>query len=321
MATGAGVVITFHLSPFHFPAAQSGLEPDGARWRPIFVYNPRALYRGAEGGSGSGRFLKGEPVRFVWMVILLALGVLPARADVVATGTGFADIGGGETFTHRLMTQGDRARWDFSGRQYLEGSIIYRGDRGIFWVVDPLQKKYFEFPALKPGESDMRVGLLAMVYGVARNTLSAEKKAELERGISRMPLPEHLMDFTRKGTVRMGRWTCERYEAGVNGMKRGEYLTAGPKTLGLTEEDFASLEGAWQACTALYGHFDFLFPDASEGNRDGYAGFPVMWAFAQGNRTTFSLQFKSIGKSPVAASVFELPAGLKKVEVFDLLMQ
>ena len=255
------------------------------------------------------------------LILLLTLTASPAPADVLATGTGFADIEGGEPFTHRLVCREDRARWDFSGKQYLEATVYYRGDLGVYWVVDPVRKGYFEMPVLEPGETDMRMGLLAMVYAVSRKALSDEKRAELDRGVARMPIPEYFLDFRRKGTVKTGKWKCGRYEVFFGAEKKGEYLTARAKDLGLDGEDYGFLMNTWRQCVTLYSRFEFLFPDPPEGKRGSYEGFPVAWAFEKGGRSTFSVRFKSIARHSANDATYDLPPGVKKMEVFDLLMK
>jgi hypothetical protein len=255
------------------------------------------------------------------LLTLLTLSLaLPLRAGVLASGDGFADLEGGEPFAHRLACQGDRARWDFTGRNYIEGSILYRGDRDVFWVVDPVKKAYFELPAVSPSEGDMRIGLLAVMYAVARRALSREQTAELDRALGRMPMPETLLDFKANGSARAGRVKGDRFEAFFNGAKRGEVLAAGEKALGLPKEDYEALDGFLRTLNRLYDNFGFLFPDPAPGTRNPYRGVPLKWTFPAAGRPTFALEFKTIERRELDASLFELPAGLKKVEVFDLLL-
>jgi len=251
---------------------------------------------------------------------LFLIAALPLRAGVLASGSGFADLDGGETFAHRLACQGDKARWDFTGKSYLEGSILYRGDRGVFWVVDPVKKAYFELPAVTPEDRDMRIGILSIMYAVARKALSKEQSAELDRALGRMPMPEILLDFRSQGTGKAGRVKAARYEAFFNGAKRGEFLVAGPKALGLPEEEYASFAGFLKALNRLYDNFDFLYPDPAPGERRSYEGVPLRWNFQTTGRPSFTMEFKSVEKRDLDPLLFELPAGLKKVEVFDLLL-
>ena len=251
--------------------------------------------------------------------LLLFLTAVPAFAGILATGNGFVDMEGGETFVHKLACQGDMARWDFSGKKLIEGSVLYRGDRDVFWVIDPIRKSYFELPAVSPGDKAMRIGVLAILYGVACRALSKDQQAELDRALSRMPLPEALLDFKPKGTARWGRFPCDRFEAAFNGEKCGEYLTSEAKGMGLADADYASLAGFLKTLNLLYDNFDFLFPDPAAGERKPYSGIPVKWAFFKAGRTTFSMEFKSVERREIDPARFELPAGLKKVEVFDLL--
>jgi len=258
-------------------------------------------------------------IRTLLCALLLATA-LPLQAGVLASGTGFADLEGGETFAHRLACQGDRARWDFTGKNYIEGSILYRGDRDVFWVVDPVKKAYFELPAVSPEDRDMRIGILSIMYSVARKALSKEQSAELDRALGRMPMPEILLDFKEKGKGKAGGVNAIRYDAYFNGVKRGEFLAAGPKALGLPEEEYASLAGFLRALNRLYDNFDFLFPDPTSGERRSYEGVPLRWNFQTTKRPSFTMEFKSVERRDLDPSLFELPAGLKKVEVFDLLL-
>jgi hypothetical protein len=214
------------------------------------------------------------------------------------------------------------ARWDFSGSQNMEGSMLYRGDLKVFWVIDPVQKTYFELPAVSPEDKDVRLGLLAFLYAVARNTLPAGRKAELDRVLGLMPLPEILLDFQPEGNGKAGRVSCSRYGAFFNGVKRADYFTAGAPALKLPEGDFASLEGMLGACMRLYDNFDFLFPDpaSTPGGRKRYEGVPLKWSFTREGKTTFLVEFKSVERKDFDPAKFQLPAGLKKVEVFDLLL-
>jgi hypothetical protein len=242
------------------------------------------------------------------------------HADILATGNGYADVEGGEKFTHRLYARGQMARWEFSGQNMLEGTAIYRGDRKVLWVLDPNRKAYFELPVLKPGESDMKLGMLAVLYGVAVRAISKEQKAEMEKAIQAMPLPEALVDFAPKGKVKSGRWTCERYEVFFNGMKRAEYLTADASALKIPTADYIALSEAWRVFNDMYARFDFIFPDPGTSDRRRYRGFPVKWAYAKDAHTSFSLEFTTIERREASQALFELPDGYKKTDVFDLIM-
>lgn len=256
------------------------------------------------------------------LLALTFLGTAYAHADALLTGVGFAMTPDKETFTHRLACRGDLARWDFSGTRNIEGSVLYRGDRKSFYIIDPVRKAYVELPAVSPGDQDIRLGLLAFLYVVSRKTLSSEQLKELDQAVATLPLPETLLTFKTKSQTRVNGIPCSRLEAFFGGVKRAEYFTSDAKALQLDGEDFASLQGFLKAADRLYDHFDFLFPEpsgAASGAEKGYTGVSVKRVFYQDDRTVFSLEFKSIGRKGVNDSWFELPAGYKKMEIFDML--
>lgn len=113
---------------------------------------------------------------------------------------------------------------------------------------------------------------------------------------------------------------CNRYEAFFNGIKRADYLTMDASALKLSPSEGESLSATLKKCFDLYDNFDFLFPDPTAGERKPYSGIPVKWSFASKGKTTFALEFTSITSRAIDPKLFELPAGLKKEDIYALLL-
>jgi len=253
--------------------------------------------------------------------LVLVFSVFSVEAGVLASGSGTATIREKETFGHRLYCESGLARWELSGKNIVETTVIYRKDRKVFWVIDKGRKTYFEVPAVAPGDQDMRIGILAMLYAVARQALSADQKAELELVLKRVPLPETLLDFQKVGAVRVGGLLCDRYAATSGGIKRGEYFTADATALKLSQADYEAFDSVLKACHRMYDNFDFLFTESAPASRKSYVGVPIAWTAvqAQGGKTTFSVEFKSFSGRNLDPALFQLPAGLKKEDIFTSL--
>ena len=137
----------------------------------------------------------------------------------------------------KVLLEPDRMRVE-TGR----GTMIYRDDRKVLWLVNDTERRYSEMTP--QSMAAMRQGMdqqLRQMQEQLKNLPEAQRR-QVEQMMTQRGLPgaatSHNVTYTKRATGQtVGRWRCDVYEQQVDGKKTAELCLAALGDLGLKSND------------------------------------------------------------------------------------
>jgi hypothetical protein len=214
----------------------------------------------------------------------------------------------------KVLLEPDRMRVE-TGR----GSMIYRDDRKVLWLVNDNERRYSEMTpqtmaALRQGMEQR----MQQMQEQLKNLPEAQRR-QLEQMMNQRGMPgaaaSRNVTYAKRATGQtVGRWRCDVYEQQVDGRKTAELCLAALGDLGLRSDDVKVLssfynESGFQQMSG--GRSDeFNFKRLSE-----VAGREVMpvhvITFNDGQKVADTV-VKSVERGAIPPGSFEVPAGYAK---------
>jgi hypothetical protein len=116
------------------------------------------------------------------------------------------------------------------------------------------------------------------------------------------------------GTDKVGNFTCTKYDELTDGKRTAELCAASPDSVQLKEADLKSM----QALRKFFEPMEKMIPRGgfTPPNVEQLKGFPVHSVNYDGDKPTFETTVLSVEQKPIDASLFTLPAGLQKRDMF-----
>jgi YesN/AraC family two-component response regulator len=150
---------------------------------------------------------------------------------------------GGTSTTNQIQIEANRMRAESTGPGGVKQVVIFDGARQVLTMIDNQNKSYTEMTkedAEKLGAqtSDAMAQMKKQLAGMPpdqRAKIEAMMKGRMDGAGGAAARPQ----FRKAGTETVGKWTCTKYESYEGEVKTSEVCTVEPKTLGLTEADFA----------------------------------------------------------------------------------
>lgn len=197
----------------------------------------------------------------------------------------------------------DKSRVDLLGGMMGDHMMIYRKDKGVMWMIDAQKNTYIETTSaeLNQGASQMEEKTKQM-----REKLAAQ-------GIKLPPAPPPPSKPTYKKIASgetIGSWTCDHFEGTTDGKKTQDIWTAAPSDLGLTEADYQMMKNLGESMKNSKSSSSMPF--FGEG---GLTGIPVKFVYYSANGGNVTNEVRQITHQDTPSSLFEIPAGMKKMEV------
>jgi hypothetical protein len=242
-------------------------------------------------------------------LLLAALLPLSARAGTVVSGEVKSLDGSASPFTWTLSSEKDRVRIQSSNAQ---GSLlIYRGDKGLLWIVNEKEKTYSEMTRqdIENMAKKMNDAMKKMQEQMA--SLPPDQRAMMEKMMGSMPGmggPKQIR-FKKIGAGKVGAWACDKYEVVGDGKKMLEACQAAPKTLGIDEAEVNAMRDLAKPFEQFARNMEGLAPLLMQ---DAPTGFPVRTVSFQDGKAVSESVVKEAKNSALAASLFEIPKGLTK---------
>jgi len=215
-----------------------------------------------------------------------------------------------------MYIENDRLRMEVTGEDEYQ-TVIFRGDKNVFWVIDSKNKSYFEMT------QDDIVKLKAQMENMQKMMMEQMKNMpEEQRKMMESMMPSTMSNekkpktvYVKKGSgVKVGKWSTTHYEGTTNGKKSDELWTADWSQLGFNRSEFSVM-------TKMADFFSALSQEASDfmkiGSEDwekemGISGMPVRWLdYVEGGGTSEG-SVQDISRKDLQSSLFELPAGFSK---------
>lgn len=222
--------------------------------------------------------------------------------------------------TLSVMSVGDKSiRVDVKGDRD-SSSVIFRGDKKLFWIVDAKKKTYQEMTKAQVEKAAAQMKNASAQMEAAMKDMTAEQKAMMRKymgnkmaATSKEETPKYVKKASRQ---KAGKWTADRYEApfGKNGVQKIWAVSQG--VVQLTASDMAVL----REMSSFFEKFGSNKSDYFKFDRAdmGFRGIPVKTEIVERGKTTATTLLKDVTRKKIPASTFELPAGYKKIEMKGL---
>ena len=225
---------------------------------------------------------------------------------------------GGSTRTSEVQIEKNRMRADVgditgSGKQI----VLFDSSRQVLDIIYVDRKTYNELTKADIDRFASQVqDLMGQVQSMMAN-MPPEQRAQMEammrgRGASMPAMSPAKTTYTKTGTDKVGRWTCDKYEGTRDGQKVADLCTVDPNVLGLSAADADIMR-------QLAGFFSRLIPQGSPAfdvgrmEDQGFSGIPVRSASTIAGRET-TTELTDVSRQNFADSLFTVPAGFQKVD-------
>lgn len=242
-------------------------------------------------------------------ILIAALFLHPLAFAGVTMVQTYEEIGGKQPASiNTIRLDGDKVRVDAGANP--DAYFIYRGDKKVFWMVNAKEKSYMEMT-----EKDFEAMFAKMDEAMAKmkaqmEAMPPEQKKMMEGMMAKM-MPGGAS--TSKTTYKkvgaggaVGPWSTDKYEGMRDGAKTAEVWTAAPKKLDLEEKDFQVLKDL----AKYFQKFAKNMPEMVGDKASGLDGMPVKTVTFKDGKPHFQSLLKEVKKESIAASQFEVPAGL-----------
>lgn len=248
-----------------------------------------------------------RPVSVSTLALAALLAAPAARAGFVIVGEHKYLDKSAAPFTYTLKVDKDKVRIESTNTP---GSYyIYRGDKGLFWMVEGKEKTYTEMTKAQIDgmAAQMEAAMKKMKEQLAQ--LPPEQREMIEKNMKgMMPGAQSAPVYRKLGTDKAGAWSCDKYESSLDGVKRAELCVANPKAIGIPAGDYNGFRDLLKPYEKLVRDMVAFLPPAE------LEGVPVKSVFFRDGKANEESQVKSIKSENLAAATFDLPAGLTKRE-------
>ena len=223
-----------------------------------------------------------------------------------------------------------------AGKLRVEGSnpssgeylVIFDESKQVTWMVDLAKGSYMEFTAAQVQQmADQMQGVSAQMQQMMKQmeaqmaNMPPEQRAMMEQMMkSRMggmaaaaPAPAEKTVREKARGEKVGQFTCTRYEILSGGQLSQEVCAAPADALQLDAsamQTFRALAEFYEPLTRMASSFAGNW--AAPSGMDQIQGFPVQTVMYSNQKPTSEWRVEKIENRPLEASLFELPAGLKK---------
>lgn len=212
-----------------------------------------------------------------------------------------------------------RLRIEAQGEAGEDMVVIFRAEESVAWSIDRKEGTYYEFTLAEATRLSSQMEKARQQMEAQMGEMSPEERRMLEQMMGqRMGAPAPISVRVVGRGEQMGGFTCTRYEVLRGGARSAEVWTAPPEQLQIRPEEFDTLG-------ALARLFEPLRQAAPLGARGGLSalpegsnkmeGFPVRTLTYDEGRPVAEERVVRSARQSLAASLFELPSGLRKTSL------
>jgi hypothetical protein len=266
-------------------------------------------------------------VRLQTVAGAIALICFPVLAHGVVIQQENGEVGAKEKRKTTMYLDNGKIRVESEG-QSGKSIVIFDGDKQVLWMIQP-DNTYMEMTQdtvaglgqqMSTANDQMSQAMKQMQEKMA--SLPPQQRAMMEqamKGRGMMPgaaaPQQHVITFQAKGgSDKVGNFTCTKYDELTDGKRTAELCAASPASVQLKEADLKSL----QALRKFLEPMEKMIPRGgfTAPNVEQLKGFPVHSVNYDGDKPTFETTVLSVEQKPIEASLFTLPAGLQKKDMF-----
>ncbi len=201
--------------------------------------------------------------------------------------------------------------------------IIFRQDKKVMWVIHSKEGTYTEITQkdLEEMKSKMDEGM-KMMQEQMKNMPPEQRKMMEEMMAKQMPkgmAQEEKTTYKKSASgVKFKSWNCDKYEGFKGGEKSAEVWTILPSQAGFNMKDFMVMRDFAEFFSPLaVDANEFVMMGTEEDlNKGGFQGMPVKYSNMSKGKIADTFELEKIELRTNPASLFELPADLKKKEMW-----
>lgn len=237
----------------------------------------------------------------------LLIGLAPARADVTVR-----------------MKHNDKPQTLYVAPHAFQtttegGTMIFRGDRKLLWMVDAEEKKYTELTEADAKAMGAKLGdAMAQLQEALKNAPPAQRamvEKMMKGQMAGMAPKERTVKATGE-TKTINGFPCSGYMISISDGSSTEVWAADPKAVHLDPKDLSVWKDFGEFMKAMLpgvDQFKDLIKDYENPGKDQVPGFPVLSIQRDGSgKELWRSELVGVDEGPIPAEKFEIPAGFKK---------
>lgn len=215
-----------------------------------------------------------------------------------------------------IYIEKDRLRMEAAGEDQKQ-IIIFRGDKNVFWTINPDKKSYFEMTQADIQKMKVQMDKTRqMMMEQMKNMPEEQRKMMEEMMPSNMGSSETVKTtYTKKSSgVKVGKWNCTHFIGLKKGEKSEEIWVADWGQIGVAKSDLDVLNKMGEFFKALSQESSDFFEFGTEEweNQIGMSGAPMRSVHYLNGKKSGQSEVADVIKQDLNSSLFELPAGYSK---------
>jgi hypothetical protein len=253
---------------------------------------------------------------------LMLVSSLDAGVTISATHTTTARPN--DKMVNKTYIDSDRLRME---SQALDANqiVIFRQDKGLFWVIDQKAATYMEITKEDLQKMKAKLDEAKTMMDEQMKGLPPEQRQMMEKMMKgRMPMMQQAAGASKTtykkvaGGEKVNQWVCAKYEGYRDDKKIKEVWTTDWKSLGLTPETFKVMKDISEFFDSfakdMAAAYDKVGSEEWE-KEQGYTGIPIKTQSYADGQLRATTEVTEVRQEKLAASLFDLPAGLTKKEM------
>ncbi len=200
-----------------------------------------------------------------------------------------------------------------------DGTMIFRGDKKLLWMVNTGDKKYTEMTEEDAKAMGAKLGdAMAQMQEAMKNAPPAQRammEKMMKGQMAGMSPKERTVKPTGESKTING-FDCKGYIVSISDGQATEVWAADPKSLKIDSADLSVLKEFGEFMKAMLpgmDQFTDLIKDYENPGKDQVPGFPVLTIQKDGSgKELWRSELVKVDKGAIPAETFEVPAGFKK---------
>jgi hypothetical protein len=223
----------------------------------------------------------------------------------------------GNAGTNKVEIDPNHMRAESTDSKGVKDIFIFDGARQVMEMVHPDRKAYTEITKEDVDRLGGQMSAAMQQMQAQMANLPPEQRARIEAMMKgRMGGPGGASPskpaYTKVGTDKVGKWTCDKYRETSGGAEASEVCTVSPQELGLTADDFAVTKqmAAFASRIIPQQRSQQIFTIGSV-EQQGYPGIPVRRTSTIGGVTNVT-EVTDVSRGSIPDSAFQVPADYHK---------
>lgn len=221
----------------------------------------------------------------------------------------------GSPSTNQIQIESNRMRAESTGPRGEKQIVIFDGARQVLIMIDDAAKSYTE---LTKADADQLGAQMSQAMAQIQKQLEGlppEQRAQIESmmkgrmGGAGGAAPKTV--YKPAGTATVGKWTCTKYDGYDGAARTSEVCTVDPKTLGLSEADFAVTKQFVEFFKRVVPAMASQAFAIGTVEQQGFAGVPIRRMMTVLGRQITS-EITDVSRQTFPDSSYAVPAGYQK---------